>query len=98
MTRFRTVVLQNFVHSIETSDHEPKSFLDEKETTAIKNHLTRALGPTDSVLIPAHPQCAASLTFHPQQHMPAPLKARAADLRAKADELDLEAKRAEEGI
>ena len=98
MTRFRTVVLQNFIHNIDIFDHKPKSFLDKSETTAIRSHLTRALGPADSVLIPGYPQCAASLTFHPQQHMPALLKAQAADLRAKADELDLEAKRAEEGI
>ena len=98
MTRFRTVVLQNFIHNIKTSDYKPKSFLDKSETTAIRNHLTRALGPADSVSIPGYPQCAASLTFHPQQHMPALLRARAADLRAKADELESEAKRAEEGI
>ena len=99
MTRFRTVTLQNFIqHNVETSDQEPKSFLDKKETTAIKDHLTRALGPADSVLFPGYPQCAASLTFHPQQHMPALLRARAVELRAKADELELEAKRAEEGI
>ena len=98
MTRFRTVVLQNFTHKIDTSDLESESFLDEFETSAIRHHLTRELGPADSVLIPRHPRCASSLTFHPQQHMPAILKARAAELRAKADELDLEAKRAEEGV
>ena len=98
MTQVRTIVLQNFVHNIETSDHELKSLFNKSETTAIINNLTRALGPADSVASPGHPQCAESLTFHPQRHMPALLKARAADLRAKADELDLEAKRAEEGI
>ena len=98
MTRFRTIVLQNFAHNIDTSDRNLKSLFNKSEATAIINHLTRALGPADSVSSPGHPQCAVSLTFHPQRHMPALLKARAADLRAKADELDLEAKRAEEGI
>ena len=98
MTRFRTVVLQNFMHNIQTSDKKPQSFLDQSETTAIRSHLKCALGPADSVPIPGYPQCAASLIFHPQQHMPALLKARAADLRVKADELDLEAKRPEGGV
>ena len=98
MTRFRTVVLQNFIHKDDALDQKWRSFFDKSETTAIRNHLTRALGPADSVLSPDHPQCAVYLTFHPQQHVPALLKARAADLRAKADELDLEAKRAEEDV
>ena len=98
MTRFRTVVLQNFIHKDDTLDQKWRSFFDKYETTTIRNHLTRVLGPADSVSAPRDPQCAVYLTFHPQEHMSALLKARAADLRAKADELELEAKRAEEGV
>lgn len=98
MIRFRTVVLQIFVNNIDTSARKLKGYFDRTETNAIRNHLTPALGPADRVLAPHHPERAVSLIFHPQQHMPARLEARAADLRAKAEEMGLEAKRAEEVI
>ena len=97
MTLFRTVILQIFAHDIDTSVRKWKGYFDKTETNAIRNHLTPTLGPADRVLIPHHPERSVSLIFHPQKHIAARPMARAADLRAKADELDSEARRAEEG-
>ena len=102
MTRTRTVVLEKHTHKTgtRTSGHRPKGFLDKYETTAIRSHLTRVLGSANAGPTNGRPYCVITLTFPPRQPLSILelLKAPAADPRAKADELDLEAKRAEEGM
>ena len=96
MTQFRTVVLQNIIQNLVSPTQKERNFLTNKqnrEANVMERYLGRMLGPA----VRSHQQCAVTLTFHPQQHLPAILKTRAADLRARAKELELEAKKAEEG-
>ena len=98
LTGFRTVVFQSIVYTMKVPDHRLVRYMaldNACDTKIIRKYLKQVLGPADSVSAPRYKGCAITLTFHPRQHITANLKARAADLRAKADELNLEAQMAE---
>lgn len=92
MTHFHTVIIQNIIYSLDCNEREYLVNKQNHETNAIEKYLRRALGPA----VHAQQGCAVNLTFHPQRHLPAIPNARAANLRVEVDELETEAKRAEE--
>ena len=96
--RFRTV----FVELENDSSHKMPGFkgtyVDPKPMMeAMEKYLEHTLGPgvVNCTYDSDHHWKTLTLTFHPQQHMPAILRARAETLRAEADVLDQEANEAE---
>lgn len=109
LTRFRTVVLElspelqtrvidGTRYSRTDGGEDAVNELDRK-VKDISYCLKDLLGPAvlGHVHDPGHEDYTKTLTFHPQKHMPATLRRRAASLRAEAARLDREADRAEVG-